>query len=118
MAMKKVTTYLMGILIFGIAATQPVLPQERELPLAEQVQIYPNPTDGKFQVTLKVEGTEKVTAKVYDLTGKLIEDITKELVRDESSISAQVDLNHPPSGIYFLRVQVGLKLMTKKIIIR
>ena len=116
--MKTFTTYLLGFLLIGILLSQPTIAQESNVQLAEKMKIFPNPTDGKFQLTLEYEGNEKVTAKVYDITGKVIEDISKELVMEESSVSAQVDLKDPRSGIYFLRVQMGSRLLTKKIIIK
>lgn len=116
--MKKITIYLLGFLMIGILLTQPTIAQDRNVQLAEQLNIFPNPSDGKFQLSLKYEGNDKVTAKVYDITGKVIEDISNELVKEESSVTAQVDLKDPRSGIYFLRIQMGSKLLTKKIIIK
>ena len=116
--MKKIAIYLLGFLIIGILVSRPTVAQDREVQLAEQLQIFPNPTDGKFQLTLKYEGNEKVTAKVYDITGKVIEEISSELVKVESSITAKVDLKDARSGIYFLRIQMGSKLLTKKIIVK
>ncbi len=116
--MKKITIYLLVFLICGILVVQPTIAQDRTVQLAEQLKIFPNPTDGKFQLTLKYEGNEKVTAKVYDITGKVIEDISSELVKEESSITAHVDLKDARSGIYFLRIQMGSKLLTKKIIVK
>ena len=116
--MKRFTIYVLGLLISGILVTQPIVAQDRTVQLAEQLKIFPNPTDGKFQLTLKYEGNEKVSAKVYDITGKVIEDISSELVKEESTITAHVDLKDPRSGIYFLRIQMGSKLLTKKIIVK
>ena len=116
--MKKITIYLLGFLMIGILITQPTIAQDRNVQLAEQLKIFPNPTDGKFQLTLTYKGNEKVTAKVYDITGKVIEDISNDLVKEESSVTAQVDLKDPRSGIYFLRVRMGSKLLTKKIIVK
>jgi hypothetical protein len=116
--MKKLTIYLFGFLLLGILISRPVLAQDMDIQLSEQLQIFPNPTDGNFQVTLKYEGSEKVTAKVYDITGKVIKDISNELFKEESSITAQVDLKNPNAGIYFLRIQMGSKRLTKKIIVK
>ena len=116
--MKEITIYLLGFLMLGILLTQPSIAQEPNVQLDEQLKIFPNPTDGKFQLTLNYEGSEKVTAKVYDITGKVIEDISSELVKEESSFTAHVDLKNPRSGIYFLRIQAGSKLLTKKIIVK
>ena len=55
---------------------------------------------------------------MFDITGKVIEDISNELVKEESSITARVDLKDPRSGIYFLRIQMGSKLLTRKIVVK
>lgn len=93
-----------------------------DLPGVEQsekeIKVFPNPSDGRFQLTLEHDGTEKVSAKVFDITGKQIKDISEDLVREDTSVTAQVNLESPKSGIYFLRVSIGNKVLTKKIIIR
>lgn len=83
-----------------------------------EVKVFPNPSDGRFQLTFDHNGEVKVSAKVYDITGKLIKDISDELVRSENSVSANVELENPGSGIYFIRIELGKTLLTKKIIIR
>jgi len=55
---------------------------------------------------------------VYDITGKLVKNITEDLVIVEKSVSASVDLDSPSSGIYFIRIEWGKTLLTKKIIIK
>ena len=59
-----------------------------------------------------------MTAKVYDIIGKLIRDVSEDLVVVETSITADIGLESPASGIYFLRIEKGKKFLTKKIIIR
>ena len=54
--MKKITIYLLGFLMIGILITQPTIAQDRNVQLAEQLKIFPNPTDGKFQLTLTYDG--------------------------------------------------------------
>jgi len=83
-----------------------------------EINVYPNPSDGRFQLSFDYDGKEKVNAKVYDITGKLVEDITESLVINDTTITAQVELEHPSSGIYFIRISWGKTLLTKKIIIR
>ena len=55
---------------------------------------------------------------MFDITGKLVEDITDDLVKSERSVTANIDLESPSSGIYFIRINGGTSLLTKKIIIR
>ncbi len=83
-----------------------------------EVKVFPNPSDGRFTLTFEYKGEEKINAKVFDLTGKQIKDISEDLVKSERSVRADVDLESPSSGIYFIRIELGKSLLTKKIIIR
>ncbi len=125
--MKKFTLVLTGILLGGMLISQQLFSRsvnfpDRDIPGIEKVEkeikVFPNPSDGRFQLTLDHNGAEKVTAKVYDITGKLIKNITDDLVTEESSVTANVNLENPKSGIYFLRIEIGTQVLTKKIIIR
>jgi len=116
--MKIFTKYLVALFLLGILVSPPAIAQEKEASMAEKLQVFPNPSEGKFQLKLEYDGDEKLTAKVYDITGKVIEDISHELTREESSVTAWVDLKDPRSGIYFLRIQAGSELATKKIIVK
>ncbi len=83
-----------------------------------EVKVFPNPSDGRFQLSFEYSGVEKIKAKVFDITGKLIKNITEDLVIVEKSVSATVDLDSPKSGIYFIRLEWGKTLLTKKIIVK
>ena len=85
---------------------------------SEQMKISPNPSNGQFQLVLEYDGQEKITAKVFDITGKLVKDISEELVIGESKVTAEVDLQVPRTGIFFLRIEIGNSTFAKKIIIR
>ena len=80
--------------------------------------IYPNPTDGRFQISMDLEDKDRIVAKVFDITGKQIKDISNDLVKADSKVTADVDLDHPRSGIYFLRIEIGTKITTRKIIVK
>ena len=125
--MRKHATYLAGFLICGMVLTSTLFSQNNignspsiqdKEQLAEQLKIFPNPTDGKFKMTLDHGGMDKVVAKVYDMTGKLIKDISRDLVIGEESVTADVNLDSPKAGIYFLRIEVGNHRLTKKIIVK
>ena len=125
--MKNFTLILIGMVLGATLTTQSLYSRTPDFPdgsmhgieeKEQELKVFPNPSDGRFQLTLTIEESEKVTAKVYDITGKQVKDITEDLVIDHSSVTAQVNLESPKSGIYFLRVSIGSKVLTKKIIIR
>ena len=113
---------MVGVLISYPAFSQSANNPDRKVinsnQLPEKIKIFPNPSDGRFQLNLEYDRQEKITAKIFDITGKLIQDITEDLVVGDSSISANVDLTAPHTGIYFLRIKMGINIFTKKIIIR
>ena len=125
--MKKSAILFMGILLGSIFVSSHLfshsylLPDEDpagvELSISE-VKVFPNPSDGRFQLTFVYTGQEKINAKVFDITGKQIKDISEDLVKSESSVTASIDLESPGSGIYFIRIEWGKSLLTKKIIVR
>ena len=125
--MKKSTILFMGILLGSIFVSRPLFshsdlhPEEDPSGIEQtisEVKVFPNPSDGRFQLTFEYSGQEKLKAKVFDITGKMVEDISEDLVKSERSVSANVDLASPGSGIYFVRISAGKSLLTKKIIIR
>ena len=83
-----------------------------------EVKVFPNPSDGRFQLTFEYTGHESVKAKVFDITGKQVKDISEDLIKSEKSVTASVDLESPSSGIYFVRIEWGKSILTKKIIVR
>ena len=117
----------MGILLGSIFVSQHLFshsyllldedPAVAEKSISE-VKVFPNPSDGRFQLTFEYSGQEKISAKVFDITGKQVKDVSDDLVKSEKSVSASVDLESPSSGIYFVRIEWGKSVLTKKIIVR
>jgi hypothetical protein len=125
--MKRFTLVVSCVILGSMLFTQQLYSHSVYVPdgdrlfveLDEQaIKVFPNPSDGRFQLSIDYQGTEKITAKVYDITGKLIRDISEELAREDQAVNSQVDLETPKAGIYFLRVEIGNQVLTKKIIIR
>ena len=81
-----------------------------ESPETGQVQVYPNPTTGKFKVEslkLKVHRVE-----VLDLNGKVLERFSL----DTAFSSQEFDIGHLKPGIYLLRLWGNNQSITNKII--
>jgi hypothetical protein len=81
-----------------------------ELPVFN-FKITPNPTTGIFNLNLK--SNELVMLKIYDTLGKLV---FYEKNRDLTQ-NSQINLALP-KGLYFLKVNIGNKVITKKLIIK
>ena len=125
--MKKLSVYIIGMLVVGMLESHAAFSQSVTNPeqgivnneqLSDQMKIFPNPSDGRFKLSMEYDGMKKIVAKIFDITGKLVLDISENLVINESTVSADVDLKVPNTGIYFLRIEIGKSAFTKKIIIR
>jgi M6 family metalloprotease-like protein len=73
--------------------------------------IFPNPSNGLF--TLKTDETfNEMNVEVYDITGKKVD-----MKKFNNSVENTLDLQGYPKGIYFLKIQIDGKAISKKVII-
>ncbi|MCF6213610.1 MAG: T9SS type A sorting domain-containing protein [Flavobacteriaceae bacterium] len=73
--------------------------------------MYPNPSDG--QVTLQLPSdANKAQVSVFDYLGKSL--IQKQI----STSNNTIDVSNLSAGIYFVRIQTGSKVGTKKLVVR
>ena len=75
----------------------------------DMINVYPNPTTGKFNVT--VENAGEVVVKVGDILGNVL-DVN---VTDNLNGTYSVDLSVVADGIYFVQVKNGDYFATKRI---
>ena len=73
------------------------------------INVYPNPTTGKFNVT--VENAGEVVVKVGDILGNVL-DVN---VTDNLNGTYSVDLSVVADGVYFVQVKNGEYFATKRI---
>jgi minor extracellular serine protease Vpr len=75
------------------------------------INLYPNPSDGNFNIKSILVIHEKIAVKVFNLKGMLVyENINLVFKNNESSF----DLSHLENGIYFTELSYG----NKKVIIK
>ena len=81
-----------------------------ELSLKEEMLLYPNPASEI--VTIKVaKPLQDVRLELYNMNGQLIE--LKEIPFLEQE---EFDISHLTIGVYFIRLQSGIKTKTLKLI--
>ena len=73
------------------------------------INLYPNPTTGKFNIT--VENAGDVVVKVGDILGNVL-DIN---VTDNLNGTFSIDLSVVADGVYFVQVKNGDYFATKRI---
>ena len=74
------------------------------------LQIYPNPTTGELSVVsyqLSVDNVE-----VFDIYGRK----QKIIINYQLSIINSLNISHLPTGIYFLRIQTEIGVVTRKVV--
>lgn len=123
--MRNFYTYfiglVVGLLFFTIQSeAQTTSKSEGVIPLQKNiaVKLYPNPSNGEFKIEVIRDGKGAVTAKLFDMTGQLVEDLSEELNHESGKVSADISLKDQTPGIYFLRVKSGSQSGAKKIVIR
>ncbi len=82
----------------------------------EGFNLYPNPSNGEFTLNLKVINTDKVTLKLLDVRGRLIDE--KTYLNTVTNFSERISFLKASKGLYLLRVINGNKQTTRKLIIK
>jgi len=79
----------------------------------EQFAVYPNPSNGKFNIVLST--TDKVNVQLFDMRGRSV--YTKLYNSTGISFNQQIDLSSLSSGVYILNVESNGKKDARRIII-
>ncbi len=79
-----------------------------------QLRVWPNPTNGVFNIQIADSGSSSKEIKVFDVYGRMMD--VRKTMYTSSSGTVQIDLSHHPDGIYF--VQAGNGATTKVVLKR
>ncbi|AFL80201.1 Developmentally Regulated MAPK Interacting Protein [Aequorivita sublithincola DSM 14238] len=82
----------------------------------ENFAVYPNPSNGTFNLTFTPANNDNVEVSLYDLRGRAISQSTFDDVSASNTFTKQLDYNYVETGMYFLVVRNGNKVTTKKVI--
>lgn len=77
--------------------------------------VYPNPSNGTFNLSFKPASADNIEVTLYDLRGRLI----NQVIYNEGStgtFNKQLDYNYIDTGMYFLVVKNGDRSVTKKLV--
>jgi len=86
-----------------------------EATLIDKFQCYPVPVSDRLTVFYELKTDNKVTISLFNTIGKIVLDkYSGNMRKGEHHIT--FDASALPSGIYFLRLQVGEEVVTKKIV--
>lgn len=76
---------------------------------------YPNPSNGRFTLKMKLNGNQPLGVSITDLSGKVI--FEEQLKTFDGNYSREFDLTGQPAGIYLLQVVQGNNRLVRKIMI-
>jgi hypothetical protein len=79
-------------------------------------QNYPNPFNSSSLITYTIHKEGLVTLKIYDLLGREIEEVVKE-IHSPGSFKIRIDSKNLASGVYYYSLMFGDEIITKKFIV-
>ncbi len=84
-----------------------------ELPLAQSLELFPNPSEGVFNVSFEMEQRGEITIEVMDAAGAQV--FSEKLEDYQGEYSGKVDLTGEAKGIYLLRIWNGDGAVTRRL---
>jgi hypothetical protein len=82
------------------------------------INIYPNPTTGKFQLAFSYEQLTSGVSPVFNISViNILGEVVYDAVNQTVSPSTQIDLSKQPKGIYFVKIQGADKVYTEKVVV-
>lgn len=100
-----------GVYYFGTDAT---LLSNPSIDFENSITIYPNPSNGVFNVQFTSDSTNEIKINVHDIRGREV--YTKSFTNN-GFFNEAIQLNQSQSGVYILTIQDGDKKEVKKIIV-
>ncbi|WP_395044213.1 T9SS type A sorting domain-containing protein [Flavobacterium sp.] len=80
------------------------------------ISVYPNPTNDKVNINYNLEFSEKITLKVTNIQGQIINEINVD--RNSGIQTESIDLSNQSSGMYFVSITTESKNFTAKVMKR
>jgi hypothetical protein len=75
--------------------------------------VYPNPSNGNFQIALDLKGTSNVDIRIFDVLGKQVFYTSETGV---TSFVKDVNISHLPAGVYVVKAQTNQGIIETKIV--
>jgi hypothetical protein len=88
-----------------------------EFPSVNNFSIFPNPFSHTTSVKFNLFRTEKVSLKIFDLNGRLIQTLADNIV-EEGEHQMEINAEKMNAGIYFIQMQTAELSETEKLVIK
>ncbi|MBT3242078.1 MAG: T9SS type A sorting domain-containing protein [Bacteroidetes bacterium] len=82
--------------------------------LIENLSVYPNPTDGRFDIEVSVK--QETELRITDMSGKLI--VVESISPQNGLVKRSFDLRDQAKGIYFVQAGSGSDVQIRRLIIQ
>ena len=90
---------------------------EKVLSRAGETSVYPNPSNGQVDLTIRVYKDVNVQIYVTNLSGQVVSNYRQSGLKLGKN-QVHMDLSNLESGMYFVNIRAGESLMTEKLIIK
>jgi hypothetical protein len=74
------------------------------------LQLFPNPTQNEFFISLENSNEPNLPFKIVDISGK-------EVLQSFANTNTAIDISNLPNGYYFVQVQIGEQYVSKSLIV-
>ena len=81
----------------------------------EGFNLYPNPSNGNFNLQFETASTAPVKLQLFDLTGRLVREMQFSNVA--ARFSESISFKNTAKGLYLLKIKNGSKQTTRKLVI-
>ena len=81
----------------------------------EGFNLYPNPSNGSFNLKFNTESNENVEIQLYDLTGRLVKEL--QFSNTSFQFSERISFQNTAKGFYVLKIKNGTKQTSGKLLI-
>lgn len=81
----------------------------------EGFKLYPNPSNGNFNLSFRTVSSEKVSVGIYDITGRTV--INRDYTNVGDVFAENIVVNSISSGIYLMKINNGNQSVTRKLVI-
>jgi len=82
--------------------------------LSKQISLYPNPTNGEFELSLSSNYMGNVSIRVMAISGQVY--LTDKFYKGSLGITHRIDLSAAPMGVYLVQIQTHNALTIKRMV--
>ena len=80
-----------------------------------QIEVYPNPSNGLFNIALSKPGQEELTVSLYSLDGRKVYET---MDRTDENGLLKLDVGHLPTANYMIYIRSNDQIEVRKILMK